>query len=445
MPALLPHSRELQALLDAARYGSESDASRLILADWLDERDDPRGEMIRVSCATRTEEHNSPQSDAVKAQLSAWEKRWLPKWLGARKGAHIERGLLSLSGNAGQDPFRSFHDNFGPELTGWIESVSYWPCDDRTVADLTAWPWLPWLSLNGGDTLTDAGTAHLPQFTQLRSLSVSGGHLSDATLTSIARLQRLRALGLDLGEGSLCDGLPRLTELPALESLHLWGSWPGSERFAVVGRLADLRQLILVGLDGMPGEAFAMLTGLAALRHLYPGHRGRLTGSALADIAQLPSLQTLDVSLCRQVKNADVAHLARCSTLECLNLEDCGRLTDKCLEPIGKLSQLRTLNVGECKGIRGKGLASLAGLTRLEHLKLSGCRSLPDKALLPLRNLTNLRILRLRNCLLLTADGLSALAGLTRLRWLDLRECPQLSEADRKSLRRIWPECGITF
>ncbi len=39
-----------QGFLDAILADSEDDTPRLILADWLDERDDPRGEFIRVQC-----------------------------------------------------------------------------------------------------------------------------------------------------------------------------------------------------------------------------------------------------------------------------------------------------------------------------------------------------------------------------------------------------------
>jgi uncharacterized protein (TIGR02996 family) len=73
MPTLQPHSAELQALLDAVRADFERDDLRLILADWLDERDDPRGEMIRLSCGWAAEEHNSPQRDRLEFHLGLGE------------------------------------------------------------------------------------------------------------------------------------------------------------------------------------------------------------------------------------------------------------------------------------------------------------------------------------------------------------------------------------
>ena len=38
------------AFLQAIAEEPDDDALRLIFADWLDERDDPRGEFIRVQC-----------------------------------------------------------------------------------------------------------------------------------------------------------------------------------------------------------------------------------------------------------------------------------------------------------------------------------------------------------------------------------------------------------
>jgi uncharacterized protein (TIGR02996 family) len=234
MPALMTHSDALQAFLDAVRDDFESDAPRLALANWLDARDDPRGEMIRLSCGWAAEEHNSPQRDELDFRLGSWRRRWLAEWLGSLTQIQIQRGLLLLFVNASDCPFDYFRTRVGPELTGWVGGVQCWPTDDRTLAALTAWPWLPLLHLNGAHGITDAGTAHLARLTGLRGLSLFGDAPTGAAICALSLLGQLRLLNLFTHNDQLADGLPRLAELPALESLHLALPWPGLERFAPV-------------------------------------------------------------------------------------------------------------------------------------------------------------------------------------------------------------------
>jgi uncharacterized protein (TIGR02996 family) len=438
----------MESFLSAIRADPDSDTPRLVFADWLEERDDPRSDMLRLSCGFAAEKHNSPQRDALETQLEAWQDAWLEPWLGPLTDqVRIERGLFLLFPND-ECPFDYYRKLVGPDLCGWVWGLQCNPVDDRTVTDLTAWPRLPSLYLSGARQLTDAGARQLARMTclQFLGLDIDNGVLTPAGLEPLARLDNLRTLVLMGDVDGFSDGLDRLAAIPNLEDLVLWMTWPGKKRFSPVGKLPRLRSLTLSGCDGLPDEALSVLSRASRLEELNLYRCLSLTGSGLADVAGLPALRSLNLSLCRKIKNADVAHLARATGLERLHVEDCARLTDKCLEAIGKLTRLRELNVSECPAIRGKGLASLTGLERLEHLKLSGCRELTDASIVPLGQLRELRILRLRQCRHLTAKGLiAALGGLTHLRWLDLRECPQLSSADRKRLVKTWPECQVTF
>jgi uncharacterized protein (TIGR02996 family) len=443
MPKLLPHSPELQALLDAVRANVEDPAPRLALADWLDERDDPRGEMVRLAHAFDTEEFNSPQRDAAEVALNAWQSKWGSKWVGQLDGASLDHGLLALYLDESH-PFDYFRAQIKPDVAAWVHGVWCGRADDSTAAGLTAWPWLPGLTFQG-ETLTDAGVTPLARITNLRDLSLGSDGLTGTVFDTLARLKHLRALSLIAGNGWLRDDLHRLADLPALEDLHLYLPWPGVKRFAPISQATGLRRLDLTSLKDLPDEAIDQLPGLDQLRTLRLCQCSALTGSAFASLVSLPELRSLDVSQCPLIKNDNLAPLASIPTLESLDVEYCTRLTDKVFTTAGKLPNLRMLNVSENTRITGKGLASLGGLTHLEHLKLSGCQKVTDASLTPLRHLTSLRILRLRNCPLLTVKGLTALAGLTNLRWLDLRRCSQLTTADRKTLKRTWPGCSITF
>src|SRR4051794_17306538 len=100
MSGLLPPSDALTSLLLGAQSDpDEDDTSRLVLADYLDEHDDPRGEMIRASCALARRQPGDPDWYELSDQLAAWQARHQADWLGkSRTGAiSLKRGLLSLS------------------------------------------------------------------------------------------------------------------------------------------------------------------------------------------------------------------------------------------------------------------------------------------------------------------------------------------------------------
>src|SRR5438477_7893874 len=68
----MPSAEEL-AFLSRIREQPEDNGPRLIFADWLDERGDPRGEFIRVQCALA----RLPADDPRRADLEQREQTLL--------------------------------------------------------------------------------------------------------------------------------------------------------------------------------------------------------------------------------------------------------------------------------------------------------------------------------------------------------------------------------
>ena len=60
--------KQKAAFLDAICDDPEDDAPRLLFADWLAERGDPRGEFIRVQCALAGLDTDDPGREALKRQ-----------------------------------------------------------------------------------------------------------------------------------------------------------------------------------------------------------------------------------------------------------------------------------------------------------------------------------------------------------------------------------------
>jgi internalin A len=136
------------------------------------------------------------------------------------------------------------------------------------------------------------------------------------------------------------------------------------------------------------------------------------------ELASLTSLQSLDLSECKQL--SDLSPLASLTSLQGLNLYRCEQLSD--LSPLASLTSLLELDLFACKQLSD--LSPLASLTSLQRLILAWCGQLGD--LSPLVSLTSLQSLDLSECEQLSGD-LSPLASLTSLQSLNLYACKQLS------------------
>jgi uncharacterized protein (TIGR02996 family) len=88
---------EERALLAAVVAQPHEDGPRLVYADWLAERGDPRGEFISLQCALERSTKRSPPSpeltERARALLAAHRATWEPK-LGPDFSWHFHRGFV---------------------------------------------------------------------------------------------------------------------------------------------------------------------------------------------------------------------------------------------------------------------------------------------------------------------------------------------------------------
>ena len=61
---------QLDAFLRAVKDAPDDDAPRLLLADWLEEQGDPRGEFIRLQLAPEDESRPASERRALRARES---------------------------------------------------------------------------------------------------------------------------------------------------------------------------------------------------------------------------------------------------------------------------------------------------------------------------------------------------------------------------------------
>src|SRR3954453_22531856 len=100
-PSAKPPRHAVLAFLREIKENPEDDTPRLVLADWLEEHDDPRGKFTRLQCRRARlgqAEAQAQPSEPEKALLEKHGKEWLGVL--AEKGIMTEfrRGLVKAAG-----------------------------------------------------------------------------------------------------------------------------------------------------------------------------------------------------------------------------------------------------------------------------------------------------------------------------------------------------------
>jgi uncharacterized protein (TIGR02996 family) len=313
---------EAGAFLRAIKDTPGDDTPRLAFADWLQERGDPRGEMIRWSCVIARTPHGTPEWDALHARLRPWAeggdmlRAWVPDDGYPRlKVEGVHRGLLHLDVGEDADATRDLYPNvFAAVDQGWVETAYFHGPVHRILDDdwkqefrhalaavgatwfvytgregVPDWydgeePWsddweldrareLPNLSGVGAmtGTYTDKALAHLSGHPGLRELYLSG----EFTPAGLAHLVTLSALevadvawfrGVQPGDGGTLAGLTRVRELNiGLENLD-------DEGFLAFGAMPWLEELLCYVPNRVTPEA------IRALREALPNCRLRNRG-----------------------------------------------------------------------------------------------------------------------------------------------------------------------
>jgi uncharacterized protein (TIGR02996 family) len=242
------------AFLTAICERPDDDAPRLIFADWLEERGDPRGEFIRVQCALsrmdqgdkRRLELNTREKDLVQIHREEWETPL--RALGARE-ITFRRGFPDYLAIDAADFIAH-----GGELLKLVpgRGVRIVGCTSANVAALVRCPHLGQLtSLNlwgndigvaGAEAL--AASSHLANLTSLNLWNNGIGNTGAAALAASANLAHLTSLNLwsnrigDAGAVALAAS-PHLAQLTRLD---LWGNDIGDAVEGYINRTMEARR-----------------------------------------------------------------------------------------------------------------------------------------------------------------------------------------------------------
>jgi uncharacterized protein (TIGR02996 family) len=206
---------EVIAFLQAIKDEPDDDTPRLVLADWLEERGDPRSELLRVQVELARLPADAPQFRMLVPREQRLLREHADTWLGplARlvSGWKPERGLWRVFLTPASFLRPELGTDEAREPLAWVDSVR-----------LFQW------HAGSSEASVLAALAASPRLADLNRLSLGAAGIGDVGLQVLAasphlhRLTHLNLRGNDIGDA----GVAALAEaaLPSLRLLEMGGN-----------------------------------------------------------------------------------------------------------------------------------------------------------------------------------------------------------------------------
>jgi uncharacterized protein (TIGR02996 family) len=384
------------AFLQAVLAEPDDDAPRLIYADWLEERGDPRGAFIRLQCALErigpTDQARPDLEDEADDLLHQHEEEWTAPLQRIASEWRFRRGFVEEATVTGDEFLTRGDDLFNafPIIRLRIR------LNRGQAAAVALSPHLAMLRALDVPScrLRDRGVEELlasPHLKRVTALDLAGNELEGPSVRALVEsplMGRLTSLNLS-DNGSLgVSAARRLAQSPAVAALQTLGF--SYTNIGPAGLRDLLRSTFLTGLTclragfiGSYGAADSLVSGLIGspvLARLTAFDLGGFSGqAALLELLRLPSLGQLS-SLClpRCSLHRECAHIltqsshfSGLSTLDLTN-NHVGPAELQMLAASPHLAGLTVLRLGG-NGVRDAGARALADspyVTRLVELDL---------------------------------------------------------------------------
>ncbi len=293
--------------------------------------------------------------------------------------------------------------------------------------------------------VTDEGLAYLKEVKTLESLDLPARGISDQGLAYLSELPRLRKL--DISRVHLVDpgkdhgyytdkGVAMLTQCHSLEELGIGSIGVTDASMESIAKLDKLRELSLFGCTAVTDEGLKKLAYLENLEVLSV-HDANTTISGLSCLSGLPNLRELRVDGVKQdYSGLDLSGLKKLEQLTIGTRRDGGVIGDAdvaCLAGLPQLAWFQIRNPAiRPPSLTDQGLASLAGLTQMDRLTIGG-PELTDEGLTHLRRMKKLNMLNIYGGRF-TGEGLRHLEDLDVLTHLTLIGEHSFSQDDIRRL-----------
>jgi uncharacterized protein (TIGR02996 family) len=479
---------QVMGFLAEIKANPDDDTPRLILADWLDDHDDPeRAEFLRLQCrVARCDEADPDWADLRRREQHLLE-RYRMHWLGELRGRVIDcsfhRGLLRITAFPHRLLSKVAENLADTEALGWVEELRLgsWPdsMPERLASPIlgviprldlsglrsnsfpmlhlaksTALARLSHLNLSGTGCYYLSALTKSPHLQNLRELRMSRCYIGSGGTQALAKGPCSNLKVLDLTQNNVAsagvDALSRMSQLASLTHLDLAANVVQDDGATALGRSPHLTGLahLDLGYNGITEVGVRALasspqhSNLTDL-NLTGNHIGPGGAAQLASWSGLAALERLNMTA-TQLGNEGAIALAgslffgRLTRLYLTN-NQIGTLGVQALAASPGLSQLVSLNLAS-NWIGSKGILALSRsphLLRLRALNLAathtGARGIAALLAWPgLHRLTSLslRANRIDDAQVLT---LAACPGVANLTHLDLA-CNSIGPAGSKAL-----------
>ncbi|HEY7425416.1 MAG TPA: TIGR02996 domain-containing protein [Gemmataceae bacterium] len=384
------------AFLRSIIEAPDDDGPRLVFADWLEERGDPRASFIRLQCeADQLCRHDATAGVRLYRHSLKVAQQHQARWLGPLRRPGISswfvRGLVHLKVWAKWLAAREQQALVGSEWWAWVESVQIKRPARTLVPALASSPLMASVAafslLPGGLGPSDLqALTNSPQLDGLHRLHLNGACSGDAAaaLSTSAGLRQLRELGIWSGNVKPA-GLEAFmhSHLAArLRGLEIGDGFPGSDGIGVLGAEALAASPNLLGLRSLRLFDYSVkTTGIEALAsspriaglntlalHCGVGTEGVRALAASPHLSRLGSLDLAQNGIGDKGAQA-LAKAGGFRGLACLDLStnrigQRGAIALANSPLLGQLSSL-TLNINE---IGDRGVIALAGAPHVCNL-----------------------------------------------------------------------------
>lgn len=236
-------------------------------------------------------------------------------------------------------------------------------------------------SVFGSPFYTAAGVAHLKKMSALEALNFHGQLVTDSVLREIAAIPRLRWLhAQDVASGDegfvalgrcsaleaivlrVCHavtdrGIAALAQLPRLETLNVGGELLTDEAFAPFASAEALRDFSSpLSRDG----AFVHIARMPKLEHLINMYNRSTTDLATRYLAGHPTLGRYS-AFGTQITDESLRVVAEMPSLEEVELDNLFNITDEGVRVLARSPKLRRLSVDTCMHVTGDWLKVAPG------------------------------------------------------------------------------------
>jgi hypothetical protein len=328
--------------------------------------------------------------------------------------------------------------------------------DDATLARLAEIDHLAILKIGGSDRVTDEGMQHVGRMAALEELELGGwkSAITDAGLTPVRELSRLRALRMWWSRRITDEGIRHASACARLEDVNLMGTSTGDGAIDALAGKPELRRLFagpnvtdagLARLREFPqfaswhgGDPLYSLLEFAA-GPTYLAINGSYTADGLSALQHLDGLFALNLDWNPDLmSSAALGCLGAMSRLGFISING-DRLDDEAMRQAGRLPHLRML-LGQGPVAGDEGFEGLAASKTLEHYWGRECENLTGRGFRALTAIPTLQGLAV-SCKHVDDASLATLAdapGLRALMPMDVTDAGFRHVAKCRHLEQLW-------